>query len=49
VNAYTGSDSQLPAVIVEARHFRLPDALAQIEAGKIVLVIPAAENPPQAA
>jgi hypothetical protein len=35
-------------VIVEAREFRLPDALALIEAGKIVLVIPPAENPPQA-
>jgi hypothetical protein len=50
VNAYTGNDSELlPAVIVEARKFRLPDALALIEAGKIVLVMPAAESPPQAA
>ena len=36
-------------MIVEAREFGLPDALAQIEAGEIVLVIPAAESPPQAA
>lgn len=49
MNAYTGNDSAQPAVIVEARDFRLPDALAQIEAGKIVLVMPAAQNPPQAA
>jgi hypothetical protein len=49
VNAYANNDPGQFAVIVLARAFRLPDVLALIEAGKIVLVIPAAESPPQAA
>jgi hypothetical protein len=49
VNAYTADDSGKLTVIVLARDFRLPDVLRHIEAGKIVLVIPAAQRPPQAA
>jgi hypothetical protein len=39
VNAYQADDSQKPVVIIAARDFRLPEVLAHIEAGKIVLVI----------
>jgi hypothetical protein len=49
VNANKQDDPGWLVVIVPARDFRLPDALAHIEAGKIVLVMPAAPNPPQAA
>jgi hypothetical protein len=50
VNAYTAdNESGQPAVIVEAREFRLPAVLAHIEAGKIVLVMPPSPEPAQAA
>jgi hypothetical protein len=49
VNAYTRDDSGELAVIILAQDFRLPDVLAHIEAGKIVLVMPAVPSPPQAA
>jgi hypothetical protein len=49
VNAYKADDSGKPAVIILACDFRLPEVLAHIEAGRIVLVIPAAQRPPPAA
>jgi hypothetical protein len=41
VNAYKADDSEKPTVIILARDFRLPEVLRHIEAGRIVLVIPA--------
>jgi hypothetical protein len=49
VNAYKADDPEKPAVIVPAQEFRLPDVLRHIEAGRIVLVIPAAQRTPPAA
>jgi hypothetical protein len=41
VNAYKADDLEESAVILLAQDFRLPDVLRHIEAGRIVLVIPA--------
>jgi hypothetical protein len=49
VNAYKAYDSEKPTVILLAQDFRLPEVLRHIEAGRIVLVIPAAKRPPLAA
>jgi hypothetical protein len=49
VNAYKADDPGKLTVILLAREFRLPEVLRHIEAGKIVLVIPEAQRPPQAA
>jgi hypothetical protein len=49
VDAYKADDPGKLTVIILARDFRLPEVLRHIEAGKIVLVIPAAQHPPQAA
>lgn len=49
MNAYKADDSEKPTVIILAQDFRLPEVLRQIEAGRIVLVIPAAQRPPKAA
>jgi hypothetical protein len=47
VNAYTADDSEKPTVIIQAQDFRLPEVLRQIEAGRIVRVIPATQGPRQ--
>ena len=49
MNAYQADDPGKLTVMILARDFRLPDVLRHIEAGKIVLIIPAAQRPPQAA
>ena len=49
MDAYKADDPGKLTVIILAREFRLPEVLRHIEAGKIVLVIPAAQRPPQAA
>jgi hypothetical protein len=49
VNAYKADDSEKPVVIILAQDFRLPEVLRHIEAGRIVRVIPAPQDPPQAA
>jgi hypothetical protein len=49
VNAYKAYDSERPTVIIPAQEFRLPEVLRHIEAGKIVLVVPAIQCPPPAA
>jgi hypothetical protein len=49
VNAYTADDPEKQAVILQAQDFRLPEVLRHIEAGRIVLVIRAAQPPPPAA
>jgi hypothetical protein len=49
VNAYKADDPEKLTVIVMAQHFRLPEVLRHIEAGKIVLVIPASQTRDQAA
>lgn len=36
-------------VIIEATDFRLAEVLSHIEAGKIVLIVPPGQRPPQAA
>jgi nitrate reductase NapAB chaperone NapD len=41
VNAYKADDSGKLVVILMAQDFRLPEVLRHIEAGRIVLVIPA--------
>ena len=41
MNAYKADDSGKLVVILMAQDFRLPEVLRHIEAGKIVLVIPA--------
>jgi hypothetical protein len=45
VNANKADDPEKPAVIILARDFRLPEVLRHIEAGRIVLVISATEDP----
>ncbi len=45
MNACKADDSGKLTVIILAREFRLPEVLRHIEAGKIVLVIPAAQRP----
>jgi hypothetical protein len=49
VNAYKADDSGKQVVIIQARDFRLPEVLRLLEAGKIVLVVPATQPPAQAA
>jgi hypothetical protein len=49
VNAYKADDSERPTVIIPAQEFRLPEVLGHIEAGRIVLVVPATQRPPLAA
>ena len=49
MNAYKADDSEKPAVIILAQDFRLPEVLRHIEAGRMVLVIPATQRPPLAA
>jgi len=49
VNAYKADDSEKLTVILLAQDFRLPEVLRHIEAGRIVLVIPATQRPPPAA
>ena len=49
MNAYKADDSEQLIVILPAQDFRLPEVLRHIEAGKIVLVIPATQRPPLAA
>jgi hypothetical protein len=41
VNAYQADDSGKLTVVLLAQDFRLPEVLRHIEAGRIVLVIPA--------
>jgi len=43
VNAYKADDSEKPTVILQAREFRLPEVLRHVEAGRVVLVIPAVQ------
>lgn len=45
MNAYTADDTEKETVIMLATEFRLTEVLKHIEAGKIVLVIPAPRNP----
>jgi hypothetical protein len=45
VNAYKADDSEKPTVILHVEEFRLPEILRHIEAGRIVLVIPATQRP----
>jgi hypothetical protein len=45
VNAYRADFLERPAVIIQAQDFRLPEVLRHIEAGKIVLVVPAIQHP----
>jgi hypothetical protein len=45
VNAYKADNSEKPAVIIAAQDFRLADVLRHIEAGRIVLVVPATQRP----
>jgi hypothetical protein len=49
VNAYTADCPEKLIVIILAPDFRLPEVLRHIEAGRIVLVIPATQRPPRAA
>jgi hypothetical protein len=42
-------DPEKLTVILLAQEFRLPEVLRHIEAGRIVLVIPATQRPPLAA
>ena len=49
MNAYKADDSEQVIVIIQAKDFRLPEVLRHIEAGRVVLVIPAAKRPPLAA
>ncbi len=44
VNAYKADSTEKETVIILPHDFRLPDVLGHIEAGKIVLVIPAPRN-----
>jgi hypothetical protein len=45
VDAYKADDPGKLTVIILAREFRLPEVLRHIEAGRIVLVIPAPNAP----
>jgi len=45
VNAYKAYDSGKLTVILLAQHFRLPEVLRHIEAGRLLLVIPATNAP----
>jgi hypothetical protein len=45
VNAYKADKSEKPTVIIPANEFSLPVVLRHLEAGKIVLVIPAPDAP----
>jgi hypothetical protein len=49
VNAYKADNTEKLIVIISAQEFRLPEVLRHIEAGKIVLVVPAIQRPPLAA
>jgi len=49
VNAYKAYDPQKPVVIIAADQFRLPDVLRHLEAGRVVIVIPATQQPRKAA
>lgn len=49
MSAYKAYDPRKPVVIIAADQFRLPDVLRHLEAGKVVLVIPAAQPPRKAA
>ena len=45
MNAYKADNTEKETVIMLATDFRLSDVLRHIEAGRIVLVIPAPRNP----
>jgi hypothetical protein len=45
VNAYKADDTEKETVIIRPQDFRLSEVLRHIEAGRIVLVIPAPRNP----
>jgi hypothetical protein len=45
VNAYKADNTEKETVIMLATDFRLAEVLRHIEAGRIVLVIPAPRNP----
>jgi hypothetical protein len=49
VNAYKADGSEKKIVIIPAQEFSLPEVLRHIEAGRIVLVVPATQRPPLAA
>jgi hypothetical protein len=44
VNAYKADKPEKPTVIIHANEFSLPEVLRHLEAGKIVLVIPATDT-----
>ncbi len=46
MNAYKADYSEKLTVILLAQDFRLPDVLRHIEAGRVVLVIPATQRAP---
>jgi hypothetical protein len=46
VNAYKADNPEKPTVVIPASEFSLPKVLRYLEAGKIVLIIPAL-HPPQ--
>jgi len=45
VNAYKADNTEKPTVIIPANEFSLPKVLRHLEAGKIVLIIPATDTP----
>lgn len=45
MNAYKADNSEKPTVIIPASEFSLPLVLGHLEAGNIVLVIPAPDAP----
>jgi hypothetical protein len=49
VNAYTADEAEKETVIIVATDFRLAEVLSHIEAGRIVLIVPPDQRPPQAA
>jgi hypothetical protein len=45
VNAYKADETEKETVIMLATEFRLSEVLRHIEAGRVVLFIPAPQNP----
>jgi hypothetical protein len=45
VNARKAGDAEELTVILPAREFRLPEVLRHIEAGRIVIILPAPQRP----
>lgn len=45
MNAYKADNQEKPTVIIPANEFSLPKVLRHLEAGNIVLVIPAPDTP----